>query len=95
MSTQKNILNPNLPDPLNIFPFGTMRYSSFAIDLINICKHNLHMTCIFVSQGGHLSGYLAQLQKHGKWVVFKERHILHGLCLGCQRHKHQEKGYVF
>ena len=39
-------LNANLPDPLNFIPFGTMRYSSFAINLINIHKYYLHMTCI-------------------------------------------------
>ena len=29
-------LNPNLPDPLNFVPFGTMRYSPFDINLISI-----------------------------------------------------------
>ena len=28
--------NPNLPDPMNFVPFGTTRYSLFAINLINI-----------------------------------------------------------
>ena len=25
------LFNPNLPDPMNFVPFGTMRYSPFAI----------------------------------------------------------------
>ena len=29
-------LNPNLPDPVNFVPFGTMRYSPFDINLISI-----------------------------------------------------------
>ena len=28
--------NPNLPDPVNFVPFGTMRYSPFDINLISI-----------------------------------------------------------
>ena len=29
-------VNPNLPDPVNFVPFGTMRYSPFDINLIGI-----------------------------------------------------------
>ena len=29
-------VNPNLPDPVNFVPFGTMRYSPFDINLISI-----------------------------------------------------------
>ena len=29
-------INPNLPDPVNFVPFGTMRYSPFDINLISI-----------------------------------------------------------
>ena len=28
--------NPNLPDPVNFVPFGTMRYSPFDINFISI-----------------------------------------------------------
>ena len=38
-----NCVNPNLPDPVNFIPFGMMRYSIFAINLINIHEHTLHM----------------------------------------------------
>ena len=46
LSSNCKIFNPNLPDHLNFNPFGTMRYSSFAFNSINIHKYNLHMTCI-------------------------------------------------
>ena len=29
-------LNPNLPDPMNFVPFGTMRYLSFDIKLMSL-----------------------------------------------------------
>ena len=39
--------NPNLPNPVNLVPFGKMTYSLFDLNLINIYDHNLHI-CIFV-----------------------------------------------
>ena len=32
----KSVLNPNLPDPVNFVPFGTMRYSIFDINLMSL-----------------------------------------------------------
>ena len=38
---------PYLPDPTNFVPFGMMRYSDFAINLINnVHEYNLPMICI-------------------------------------------------
>ena len=37
------VFNPNLPDPVNLNPFGMKRYSIFAINLLNI--HD--MICIW------------------------------------------------
>ena len=48
-------LNPNLPDPLNCVPFGTMRYPIFAINLINFHEHNLHMIWICLFQNKALT----------------------------------------
>ena len=31
-----NNINPNLPDPVNFVPFGTMTYSPFDINLMSI-----------------------------------------------------------
>ena len=39
--------DPNLPDPLNFVPFGTMRYSPFDINLISITTYYLYI-CISV-----------------------------------------------
>ena len=39
-------LNSDLSDHVHFIPFGRMRYSIFAISLINIHEHNLHMICI-------------------------------------------------
>ena len=38
---------PNLHNPVNFIPFG-MIIHFFDINLINIHKHNLHMTCLLV-----------------------------------------------
>ena len=40
-------IDPDLPNPVNFLPFGTIRYSNFAANLINIQEHDLHM---FVSE---------------------------------------------
>ena len=44
--TQITSVNPNLLDPVNFVPFGKIRYSNVAINLINIHEYNLPMTCI-------------------------------------------------
>ena len=41
-----NDFNSNLPDPMIFAPFGTMRYSIFAINLIDTHDHYLHMIYI-------------------------------------------------
>ena len=45
-------VNPNLPDPLNFVPFGTMRYSPFDISLISItCILFVYLYfCLFLSK---------------------------------------------
>ena len=40
-----SLVNPNLHDPVNFVPFGTMIYSIVAINLKNIHEHNLHRIC--------------------------------------------------
>ena len=37
-------VNPDLPDPVNFIPFGTMKYSIFDINLISH-EPNLHIIC--------------------------------------------------
>ena len=45
-------LNPNLPDPVNFVPFGTMTYSPFDINLMNITwiKFVYLYFCLFLNK---------------------------------------------
>ena len=70
------------------------------------CKYvTLHLssaecyTCtLFPGGGGALvfkSRYHAQVKKHGKRVVFTERHVPRGRCLGCQKQQKSRKRVCF
>ena len=51
------LINPNLPDPVNFVPFGTMRYSPFDINLISItCILFVYLYfCLFLIKLRHYS----------------------------------------
>ena len=63
-------LNPNLPDPVNFVPFGTMRYSPFDINLISItCMLFVYLYfCLFLYKA--YSFLFAMIYALSRYIIF-------------------------
>ena len=61
----------------------------------NVFRHKFPHSCPGWGTLIFKGGYHAQVQKHRKIVVFLQRQVPCGPCLGCQNNKNQEKWECF